>query len=167
MIRIIGIDPGLSNTGYGIIQVAGNRYEHLEHGVITTSSKTNTGERLKKIYKSLERIIKTFAPDEAGIESLYIAKNISSALPVAQAKGVVLMTFALAGIPAKEYTPLAIKQSIVGRGRAEKQQVQELTKMLLGLSDIPGPDHAADALAAAICHYHQSAVMKVVEGERP
>lgn len=165
MIRIIGIDPGLSSTGYGIIQVSGNRYEHLEHGVITTKADTGAGERLKKIYRELKSLIKKFTPDEAGIESLYFAKNISSALPVAQARGVVLLAFALEGITAKEYTPLVIKQAIVGRGRAEKQQVQELTRMLLGLAEIPGPDHAADALAAAICHYHQSAVLKVVEGE--
>lgn len=154
MIRIIGIDPGLANTGYGIIEVSGSRYRAVHYGVITTDSGLKPGKRLKIIYDALSEVFVGYQPQEASIEDLFFAKNISSAFPVAQAKGISLLLCEQKGIPAYEYPPPAIKQAIVGRGRAEKAQVQELTKVLLGLDTIPKPDHAADALAAAICHYN-------------
>ena len=154
MIRIIGIDPGLANTGYGIIEIEHSRYRALGHGVISTAAGLSSGKRLKIIYDQLAELMSRYKPQEAGIEDLFFAKNAVSAFPVAQAKGVALLLLEQHGIPFREYPPQAIKQAIVGRGRAEKAQVQELTKVLLGLDAVPKPDHAADALAAAICHYN-------------
>lgn len=152
MIRILGLDPGLAETGYGIIDVSGSRYTHVVHDVISTSPDMETGLRLKFIYDRLSALVDEYRPDEAGIENLYFAKNITSALPVAQARGVALLVFAQRSVACRGYPPQAIKQAIVGHGRADKNQVQELVRLLLGLRENPGPDHAADALAAAICH---------------
>jgi crossover junction endodeoxyribonuclease RuvC len=121
------------------------------------------GRRLARIYEKLEEVIQTYQPAEAGVESLFFAKNISSAMPVAQAKGVILFLLESHGIPVSEYPPQAIKQAIVGRGRAEKHQVQELLRVLLGLKEVPRPDHAADALAAAICHYNHQHVKSIIK----
>ena len=154
MLRILGIDPGLAQTGYGIIDIKNSRLVHVEHGVIKTDSKELISERLLSIYNQLSEVIEFFKPDEAGIESLYFAKNVLSAIPVAESKGVIHLLCSQNKIDNYEYTPLEIKQTIVGNGRAEKKQVQELVKFLLKLEKIPKPDHCADALAAAICHYH-------------
>jgi len=152
MIRVLGIDPGLASTGWGLVETDGSRYRHVGHGVITTAANMDIGLRLRTIFQDLQSIIATSRPDESGVETLYFARNVSSALPVAQARGVVFLALSLADIPSFEYPPQAIKQSIVGRGRAEKNQVQELVRVLLGLREVPRPDHSADALAAAICH---------------
>jgi crossover junction endodeoxyribonuclease RuvC len=148
----MGVDPGLASTGWGLVETSGTTQRHLAHGVIKTPAHTDTGIRLRTIFHEIQAVIAEYSPQEAGVESLYFAKNATSAIPVAQARGVVFLAFALAEVPAYEYPPQAIKQSIVGQGRAEKSQVQELVRMLLGLAEIPRPDHAADALAAAICH---------------
>lgn len=152
MTRVVGIDPGLAATGWGLVEYDGSRYRYVEHGVITTPAHAAMGIRLRTIFHELQAVISRHQPAEAGVEKLYFARNISSALPVAEARGVVMLSLSLAEVPAFEYPPQAIKQSIVGEGRADKQQVQELVRVLLGLAEIPRPDHAADALAAAICH---------------
>lgn len=152
MRRIIGIDPGLSATGYGIIDIKKNRISHVCHGVIRTSPKDSTGERLIVLNNKLRQVLVQMKPDEASVELIYFAKNMKTAIPVAQARGVILLTLAQAGIPVKEYTPLEVKQSVAGRGRADKTQVQNMIKLILQLEEIPSPDHAADALAIAYCH---------------
>lgn len=152
MTRVLGVDPGLASTGWGIVEIQATRYRHIAHGVIRTAARQPIGERLLKISSEIREIISDYGPDQSGVESLYFAKNATSAIPVAQARGVVLLALAEIGIPSHEYPPQAIKQAIVGQGRAEKAQVQELVRMLLGLEEIPRPDHASDALAAAICH---------------
>ncbi len=154
MIRVLGIDPGLANTGWGIIETDGIRFKYISHGSIETKSEEISTNRLKNIYNQLQLVIKEYKPIHAGIETLYFAKNVSSALPVAQARGVQLLTLGLSGITTGEYTPLQIKQAVVGNGRGTKRQVQDMVKLLLKLKSIPKPDHAADALAAAICHVH-------------
>lgn len=151
---VLGIDPGLAYTGYGIITATTGRFKLVDQGVIKTSSSDNAGKRLTTIYSELQKLISEYKPEQAGVESLYFAKNSSSAIPVAQARGVVLLILSQYNVNACEYPPQAIKQAIVGNGRAEKEQVQELIRILLGLREIPRPDHAADALAAAICHYN-------------
>lgn len=166
MTRIIGIDPGLARTGYGIIQIDRGKYRHVDHGVICTQPSETTGGRLSVIFKAVTELLEEFGPGEAGIEALFFAKNITSALPVAQAKGVVLLAFSEFGIPCTEYPPQAIKQAIVGRGRAEKSQVQELVRVILGLNSTAIPDHASDALGAAICHYHTMTSRAVIESGR-
>ena len=152
MKTILGIDPGFAAVGYGVITHDGRSVKHVTHGVINTDSGDPPGKRLLAIFDAISDVIRSYNPDEAGVESLYFAQNTSSALPVAQARGVVLMALARSGVTAAEYPPQAIKQAIVGQGRADKDQVQNLIRMLLGLDDIPRPDHAADALGAAICH---------------
>lgn len=166
MTRIIGIDPGLANTGYGIIDSSENRYRLICHGVIKTPPKMEAGNRLKIIYETLEQLIVEYKPRHAGIEDIFFAKNAVSALPVAQAKGVALLVLAQYDIPVGEYPPPAIKQAIVGRGRAEKGQVQELIRILLGMESIPKPDHAADALAAAICHFNILNFSEVIKDKK-
>ena len=161
MSRVLGLDPGLAGTGYGIVEAKGSRYIHVCHGVISTLASMEAGDRLAVIYDRVRAIIRQYEPDEAGIESLFFAKNITSAIPVAQARGVVLLVLAQEKVPCGNYPPQAIKQAIVGQGRAEKRQVQELVKLLLGLDDIPKPDHAADALAAAICHANTRGGLRV------
>ena len=155
---ILGIDPGLAETGYGFITVDNNQYHHLAHGVIRTPASDSIGSRLLALYDQLSVLIEQHRPADAGIESLFFARNVSSAIPVAQARGVVLLLLQRHGVFTAEYSPQAIKQAIVGQGRAEKRQVQDLVRVLLGLAEIPRPDHAADALAAAICHHNSKGV---------
>ena len=152
MNRILGLDPGLAETGYGIIEERGGKYVHVCHGVISTPSSMELGQRLDSIFKHIQALIHTYKPTEAGVETLYFAKNATSAIPVAEARGVALLALAQAGLTTGSYPPQAIKQAIVGHGKAEKHQVQELVRIILGLDTVPKPDHAADALAAAICH---------------
>lgn len=155
---VIGIDPGLAATGYGVIAVRGNTCRYLAHGCIETASGDPIGDRLSTIYDRINDIIEEFRPVEAGMEGLYFSKNITSALWVAEAKGVITLALRQRGVMLGEYTPFAIKNAIVGNGRAEKKQVQEMVKLLLGLQSVPKPDHAADALGAAICHVHYGSV---------
>jgi crossover junction endodeoxyribonuclease RuvC len=163
MTRILGIDPGLAHTGYGIIQIHKGKYRYLAHGVITTPASESTGRRLSTVYRTLCELIEEYRPTEAGIEALFFARNITSALPVAQAKGVILLALEERNIPCREYPPQAIKQAVVGRGRADKRQVQELVRILLGMNNLEVPDHASDALGAAICHYHTCESVNLIE----
>ena len=163
MIRVLGIDPGLAATGWGVVECEGSRCRHIDHGVIRTSPTDRPGERLSKIYDQIRQVISDSHPTTCGVESLYFARNATSAIPVAQAKGVVLLALTQAGIDSHEYPPQAIKQAIVGQGRADKKQVQELVRVILGLDEAPKPDHAADALATAICHAANSAVQESVK----
>lgn len=150
--RILGIDPGLASTGWGIIESDGARYKYIAHGVIETAAATPHGQRLLFIYDELQKVIKQYQPQFSGMETLYFVKNVTSALSVAEARGIVTLCLVQNNIPLGEYTPTKIKQSVCGTGKAEKIIVQNCVKMLLGLKEIPKPDHAADALAAAITH---------------
>ena len=153
---ILGLDPGLSDLGYGLVRKSGNSLRHLAHGSIRTKADQPLELRLQTIFVELQALIQTWSPQIAGIESLFFTKNISSALPVAHARGVIMLCCAMAGLSVREFSPPQIKQAVVGSGRADKHQVQEMVKLILGLSEIPKPDHAADALAAAICLAHMS-----------
>jgi crossover junction endodeoxyribonuclease RuvC len=150
-LRIIGIDPGLASVGWGILEYNARRLRHLDHGCIVTHKDQPTGARLLDIFSAVSALIEEWKPVSAGMESLYFWKNVSSALPVAEAKGVIRLAFAQARIELVEYSPTAIKQAVSGSARAEKEQVQEMVRIILGLTTVPRPDHAADALAAAIC----------------
>jgi crossover junction endodeoxyribonuclease RuvC len=147
----IGIDPGLASVGYGVLRVVGARLTHIDHGVITTSAGEESGARLLAIFDAISELLRGYSPIAGGMEALYFSRNISSALPVSEAKGVIRLAFARSGVGIKEYSPVALKLGVVGDGRAEKEQVQEMVRVILGLQAIPKPDHAADALAAAIC----------------
>lgn len=152
--RIIGLDPGLASTGWGLVEFQSNRIIHIAHGCIETAARTERSQRLFSIYTEIRTILELYKPEQASIETLYFAKNVSSALPVAEARGVVSMALAEQAVVVREFTPMAIKMAVAGSGAADKAQVQEMVRLILGLDSIPKPDHAADALAAALCCAH-------------
>ncbi|MFA9423129.1 MAG: crossover junction endodeoxyribonuclease RuvC [Sedimentibacter sp.] len=151
---IFGIDPGLAISGYGVLNYVGNKFEVIEYGAIITESCEEFPKRLKKIYDAYFELFELYKPEAVAIEELFYNKNVKTAIAVAQARGVHLLAAENKNIPLYEYTPLQIKQAIVGYGRAEKRQVQEMVKIILKLDKIPKPDDVADGLAAAICHAH-------------
>lgn len=151
---ILGIDPGTATTGFGLIEKNKSNLKLLKYGCVKTSANLSTAERLDKLYKELNSLIKKSKPDIAAVEDIFFFKNLKTAIKVSQARGVILLTIAKAKIPVAEYTPLQIKQAVACYGRAEKIQVQKMVKILLGLKEIPKPDDAADALAVAICCAH-------------
>ena len=152
--RIIGIDPGLASTGWGVVDYAGGEVRYVDHGSIETEAALPRGERLFFILKTLRQLLDKYKPSGAAIETLYFGRNVSSAIPVAEARGVISAVLSERGLPVFEFTPNAIKQGVTGVVRADKAQVQHMVKIILGLAEIPKPDHAADALGAAICAAH-------------
>ncbi len=158
--RILGIDPGLASTGFGIIDFDNNRMKLVAYGVIETDAAEKHSTRLLAIYNKLCAVIAEFAPTEAAMETLYFAKNASSAMAVAEARGVAELCLAQHCIPCGEYTPNQIKQSVTGTAAADKKLVERYVKLLLGLETEPKPDHAADALAGAITHLNFSSVLQ-------
>jgi crossover junction endodeoxyribonuclease RuvC len=161
--RVMGIDPGSIKSGYGIVDKTGQDLEAVEFGVIRTSSKTALSERLLQIHKRLHALIEQFQPDVVAVEDVFFAQNAKSALKLGQSRGAILLTAAQSGLEVAEYSPLEVKQSVVGYGRADKVQVQHMVKTLLGLQEIPRPDDAADALAIAICHHHSAAMRRQID----
>ena len=155
-VRILGIDPGYAIVGWGIVDYSSGRFSTVAYGAVTTPANEEFPKRLAAIFSDIKELIDKYHPDALSIERLYFNTNTTTAIDVAQARGVIVLAVEKAGIPIFEYTPLQVKQSIVGYGRAEKQQVQEMTRMFLHLEKIPKPDDAADALALAICHGHAS-----------
>ena len=151
---ILGIDPGYATIGYGVVNYENNKFIPLEFGAVTTPSKTDFGQRLMMIKDGFEEIIKRHSVEAAAIEKLFFNTNTTTAIDVAQARGVIVCTLASKGVPVYEYTPLQVKQSVTGYGRAEKKQVMEMTRIILNLKSVPKPDDTADALALAICHGH-------------
>lgn len=154
--RIMGIDPGLAIVGFGFVDKNGSRLLPIQYGCITTEANTDQGVRLKQIYETAVDLIETYKPDAVAIEKLFFNKNVTTALSVGQARGVLILAAVQQGLPIAEYTPLQVKQAVVGYGKAEKRQVQEMVRMFLNLVSIPKPDDVADALAVAICHAHSS-----------
>ena len=152
--RILGIDPGYAILGYGVLDKIGNKFVTVAYGSITTDSKMEMPERLVALYDGLTGIIQTYKPDEASIEELFFNNNAKTAILVGEARGVAVLACAKQGLKISEYTPLQIKQALVGYGRADKKQVQAMVKAILNLDEIPKPDDTADAVAAAICHGH-------------
>ena len=148
---ILGLDPGIADTGYGLIECQKNKDKMLACGSIKTAAKQDLASRLAQIASQLKKIIKDFKPKVVAVEEIFFAKNAKTAIAVAQARGVLLLTAYLAGCAVREFTPLQVKLALTGYGRAEKPQMQKMVKTILGLSSIPQPDDAADALAVAIC----------------
>ena len=151
---VLGIDPGTASTGWGVVELNGNRLKSSGHGCIVTSAKEQNHVRLRRIHEEALVLMKRFKPDVVAIEELFVNVNVKTALAVGQARGVLILAAADLDLAPFEYSPLQIKMAVTGYGRASKLQVQEMTKVLLGLERIPQPDHAADALAVAICHAH-------------
>jgi crossover junction endodeoxyribonuclease RuvC len=149
---ILGLDPGTASTGFGVVSVVGNRLQALEYGVIETPAGVPLEQRLEMIFGETKELLARHQPSATAVESLFFNANVRTALAVGQARGVTLLACSLAGCGVFEYTPQQIKQAVVGYGKAEKSQVMEMVRVLLGLTVVPKPDHAADALGVAICH---------------
>lgn len=156
---ILGIDPGYAIVGWGVIEYTSNRFTVVDYGAVTTQAQTPFNDRLKAVYDGIDIIMKRYSPEALSIEKLFYNTNAKTVIDVAQARGVINLAAVQNNIPIFEYTPLQVKQSVVGYGRAEKKQVQEMTRVILKLAKIPKPDDTADALAMAICHAHASGSM--------
>lgn len=161
---VLGIDPGLANTGWGVIERRGSRLACLAYGCVTTDGGRSVAERLREIHRAISEVIGRYAPDECAVESVYFGSNASSAFATGQARGVALL--AAASLVIGEYGPGEVKMAVVGTGSADKAQVQYMVKAILGLPHAPRPDHAADALAAAICHANMRASLAAAERAR-
>lgn len=150
--RILGIDPGTGILGFGVIEVTRGKSQLVDAGVIRTPVKEDDAVRLVTIYEELTEIIAETKPSQMSVEKLFFAQNVTTAMTVSQARGVVLLAGKQAGLAIHEYTPLQIKMAITGYGRADKKQIQEMVRVILGLKDVPKPDDCADAIAAALTH---------------
>ena len=160
---VIGIDPGTAITGYGLVRMAENGDLSLvDYGVVLTSAKQSMSKRLLDLYQQLNEILTVHHPDCGAVEKLFFQKNVRTAIAVGQARGVAILALAQVELKIAEYTPLEIKQAVVGYGGADKNQVQQMVRVLLDMDDIPKPDDAADALAVAICHLHNSRMLNLI-----
>jgi crossover junction endodeoxyribonuclease RuvC len=155
-VRIFGIDPGSDRTGYGCVQMSASRHDLVVCGCLSAPSGSPLPDKLRHIHAGLVRLLAAHQPDCVAIENIFHARNVRSALTLGHARGVALLAASEAGLPIFEYTPAEVKRAVVGFGRAEKQQVQHMIKILLGLDAVPTPHDAADALAIAICHLHSA-----------
>ncbi len=160
---MIGIDPGTAITGWGVIEGDGQDLKMIAGGAVTTAAGTPLPQRLQIIYRELTDIVAEWQPETSAIEELFFSKNAKTALVVGHGRGVAMLALANANLPVAEYKPLEVKQAITGHGGADKKQMQQMVKLLLGLAEVPRPDDVADALAVAICHIH-SARLKMLEG---
>jgi crossover junction endodeoxyribonuclease RuvC len=162
--RVLGIDPGIAIVGFGFIDKIGSKLVPVQYGCIQTEAHTDPGVRLREVYDAAVQLIERYKPDAVAIEKLFFNKNVTTAFTVGQARGVLMLAAVQQSLPIAEYTPLQVKQAIVGYGKAEKKQVQEMVRVFLKLPGIPKPDDVADALAVAICHAHSSALQSKLNG---
>ena len=153
---VLGIDPGLATTGYGLVREAAGGLQAVAYGTVLTEAERSLPERLQRIYLELSTLIQRYRPDESAVEELFFSRNVRTAMSVGQARGVVLLALADGGLPVTDYSPLTIKQAVSGFGGADKIQMQTTVRILLRLESLPRPDDAADALAVAICHIHSA-----------
>ncbi len=149
---VLAVDPGIARTGYGVVESQVDRIVYLDYGIISTPPDMEPAQRLNRIFRRITELIELNKPSEVVVEKLFFNANVDTAMSVGQAKGVIMLAAALRNIRVYEYTPLQVKQAVVGYGRAEKKQIQQMVRMLLNLPEVPKPDDAADALALAICH---------------
>ncbi len=161
--RILGIDPGIAIVGFGIIDYEGNRSLPIQFGTIETKAKEKEEKRLTQIYESMVELINRYQPEMLAIEKLYFNRNVTNAFMVGQARGVIVLAAVQHNMSVYEYTPLQVKQAVVGFGQAEKKQVQDMVKIFLNLPQIPKPDDVADALAVAICHAHSHRLIEIIK----
>lgn len=152
--RIIGIDPGYAIVGFGIIEYDNSRFKVIDYGAVTTPADVDFNRRLEIIYDDVSQILDIYKPESLAIEKLYFQNNQKTAIDVAEARGIILLSAIKRRLLIREYTPLEVKKSVTGYGKAVKKQVQEMTKRILRLTEIPKPDDTADALAIAVCHAH-------------
>jgi crossover junction endodeoxyribonuclease RuvC len=167
-VTVLGIDPGTATTGYGLVTEDDSGAARLVgYGIFQTEAGRPMPERLQTIYRLLSALIRDARPDVMAVEEIFFSRNVTTALTVGQARGVVLLAAAEAGLSVCEYKPAEVKQALVGYGAAEKRQVQEMLRVMLGLDDIPRPDDAADAIAVAICHLHSQRLNQLMDGISP
>ncbi|MFC2023544.1 crossover junction endodeoxyribonuclease RuvC [Chloroflexota bacterium] len=159
---VLGIDPGTAITGFGLVREEDDNLALVDAGVITTPASQPLATRLQTIYCGLTKVVQGSRPDAAAVEELFFSRNVRTALSVGHARGVVLLALADADLPISEYKPLEVKQAITGYGGADKRQVQEMVRLLLGLDEAPQPDDAADAVAVAVCHIHSARMAALV-----
>lgn len=159
---VLGIDPGLATTGYGLVQDQDGNLTLLDCGIITTPAGLPAAERLQQLHEELSRLLDTWKPEAAAVEELFFSSNAKTAMVVGQARGVILLTLSMHGLQVHEYTPMQIKQALVGYGGAGKGQMQRMVAMLLDLPEVPTPDDAADAVATAICHLHSARMTELL-----
>lgn len=165
--RILGIDPGIATVGFGVVDTENGRQRLVACGEINTPAKTSLASRLDRIFNDVTELIHSFSPEEMAVEELFFNTNITTGISVAHGRGVVLLAGYRAGLRIFEYTPLQVKQAVVGYGRAEKRQVIEMVRRILGMKAPPKPDDAADALAIALCHARSATSMLNQEGGGP
>lgn len=163
--RILGIDPGIATVGFGVIDFSGREYKLVNCGVITTPAHTMLSARLEQIYDDMCQLLELFKPDAVSIEELFFNTNITTGIAVAHGRGVLLLACRKAGVAIYEYTPLQVKQAVVGYGRAEKKQVMDMVRRICALPSPPKPDDAADAVALALCHARSSTSL-LYKGDR-
>jgi crossover junction endodeoxyribonuclease RuvC len=163
---VLGIDPGLANTGYGVVARRGGRLLALDGGVITTRAELAPERRLAEIHAAVDALLDEHQPDAMALEELYFGQNVRTAFAVGQARGVVVLAAGQHGVPCSGYTPQQVKGAVCGSGRAQKDQVARMVKTLLGLTEEPRPDHAADALAVAVCHANCAPLAAALAGAR-
>lgn len=162
--RVLGIDPGTATMGWGIVEEDGSGGLSLvDYGAFTTSKDLSLSRRLQLLYNDLTALLLQYHPDSAGVEELFFSKNVTTAISVSHARGIVLLALANADVPVEEYRPMAVKLAVTGYGHADKGQIQEMVRLQLGLDRIPKPDDAADALAIAICHTYTAPVLRRYE----
>ncbi|PWV91977.1 Holliday junction endonuclease RuvC [Paenibacillus cellulosilyticus] len=162
--RVLGIDPGIAIVGFGFVDKDGHKLTPVQYGSIETKAGTPQEKRLIQVYESAGALMDKYKPDEVAVEKLFFNRNVTTAFAVGQARGVIILAAAQRGLPVAEYTPLQVKQAVVGYGKAEKRQVQEMVRMFLKLSSVPKPDDVADALAVAICHAHSVVLTNKLNG---
>lgn len=163
---VLGIDPGVATIGFGVIRAERQKNTLIQYGVITTPPGIPLSNRLLQISNDMEELIRTFHPDEMAVEELFFTKNITTGIAVAHGRGVILLAAEKLGVPIFEYTPMQVKQAVVGYGNATKHQVMDMTRRLLGLSQMPKPDDAADAIAIALCHARSSTSLLRQQGAK-
>ncbi len=162
--KILGIDPGTVVMGYGVIEGEGDEVALVDYGAIAVPEKLQTAERLSHLYTELQKIIQNHLPDAVAVEQPFISKNVRSAMAIGRAQAIALLAAAGKGIPAYEYTPAQVKQRVANYGASSKEQVQEMVRLQLGLSEVPQPNDAADALAVAICHVQEMHINELLAG---
>ena len=161
---ILGIDPGIATVGFGVITAERGRLQPIRFGVVTTPAGQKLSHRLGQIFDDVTELIHTFKPDAVAVEELFFSKNITTGIPVAHGRGVILLATQRCGVPAYEYTPMQVKQAVCGYGGAQKKQVMEMVRRILNLNAVARPDDASDALALAICHAHYAVSLLNMEG---
>ena len=160
---VLGLDPGLAITGFGLVRGDGQHLQSADYGVIRTDPALSLSDRLVVLHDALQNVIAQHAPDVAAVEELFFSTNARTAMLVGEARGVLLLTLAQSGLPIYEYTPMQVKQAITGYGGADKNQIQQMVRLLLTLDTLPQPDDAADALAVSICHHHSAGLASLLE----